>query len=83
MDTVEKNRNNKKLIQFQIIKRASEGDVQAINEILKHYEGYIANLSIRKMYDEYGVIHFCIDETLRRRLETKLIQTILKFKLVR
>lgn len=83
MVTVEKNRNNKKLIQFQIIKRASEGDVQAINEILKHYEGYIANLSIRKMYDEYGVIHFCIDETLRRRLETKLIQTILKFKLVR
>ena len=83
MVTVEKNRNNKKLIQFQIIKRASEGDVQAINEILKHYEGYIAILSIRKMYDEYGVIHFCIDETLRRRLETKLIQTILKFKLVR
>ena len=83
MVTVEKNRNNKKLIQFQIIKRASEGDVQAINEILKHYEGYIANLSIRKMYDEYGVIHFCIDETLLRRLETKLIQTILKFKLVR
>lgn len=83
MTTIEKNRDNKKLVPFQTIKRASEGDDQAINEILKHYEGYIANLSIRKMYDEYGAVHFCVDETLRRRLETKLINTIFKFKLVR
>ena len=83
MITIEKNRDNKKLVPFQTIKRASEGDDQAINEILKHYEGYIANLAIRKMYDEYGAVHFCVDETLRRRLETKLINTIFKFKLVR
>lgn len=82
-DHYRKNRDNKKLVPFQTIKRASEGDDQAINEILKHYEGYIANLSIRKMYDEYGAVHFCVDETLRRRLETKLINTIFKFKLVR
>lgn len=83
MTTIEKNRDNKKLVPFQTIKRASEGDDQAINEILKHYEGYIANLSIRKMYDEYGAVHFCVDETLRRRLETKLIKTILGFKIKR
>ena len=46
-------------------------------------EGYIAKLSIRKMYDEYGSVHYCVDETLRRRLETKLIKTILGFKMVR
>ena len=50
---------------------------------LKHYEGYIAKLSVRKMYDEYGCVHYCVDETLRRRLETKLIKTIIGFKIIR
>ena len=44
---------------------------------------YIAKLSVRKMYDEYGCVHYCVDETLRRRLETKLIKTIIGFKIVR
>ena len=60
---------------------AASGDVEAINRILKHYEGYIAELSTRKLYDEYGNLHYCVDETLRRRLETKLITKILKFKI--
>lgn len=54
----------------------------AINEVLKHYEGYIITLSTRKMYDEGGQLHFCVDETLRRRLETKLITKILAFEAV-
>ena len=48
--------------------------------VLKHYEGYIAALATRKLYDEYGNPHYCVDETLRRRLETKLITKILAFK---
>lgn len=46
----------------------------------KHYEGYIAKLSTRKMYDEFGQTHYCVDETLRRRLETKLIAKTLAFR---
>lgn len=57
-----------------------EGDVSAINAMLKHYEGYIIKLSTRKLYDESGQVHYCIDETLRRRLETKLITKILAFE---
>ena len=53
------------LLPFHIIKAASEGDVEAINTVLKHYEGQV---------------HYCVDETLRRRLETKLITKILAFK---
>lgn len=83
MKTEEKSVSNKKLIPLCVIERALEGDIQAINKVLKHYEGYIAKLSIRKMYDEYGSIHYCVDETLRRRLETRLIKTILGFKMVR
>ena len=44
------------------------------------YEGYIIKLSTRKLYDESGQVHYCIDETLRRRLETKLITKILAFE---
>ena len=39
-------------------------------------------LPFRKMYDEGGRLHFCVDETLRRRLETKLITKILAFEAV-
>ena len=46
-------------------------------------EGYIAKLSVRKMYDEYGNVHYCVDKTLRDRLEAKLLKTILEFKIVR
>ena len=65
---------------FQMIRAASNGDIEAINAVLKHYEGYIATLSVRKLYDENGQAHYCVDETLRRRLETKLITKILDFK---
>lgn len=69
-----------KLLPYHIIVAASSGDVSAINMVLKHYEGYIAVLSTRRMYDESGNLHYCVDETLRRRLETKLITKILDFK---
>ena len=51
-----KNREEKNLLPFHIIKAASEGDVLAINTVLKHYEGYIITLSTRKMYDEGGLL---------------------------
>lgn len=83
MGTARKKASSQKLVPFDVIKKASEGDILSINRILKHYEGYIARLSVRKMYDEYGSIHYCVDETLRRQLETKLIKTILEFKIKR
>ena len=65
---------------YHVIAAASSGDVEAINMVLKHYEGYIAALATRRLYDEYGNSHYCVDENLRRRLETKLITRILAFK---
>ena len=63
-----------------MIAAASSGDVEAINIVLKHYEGYIAALATRRLYDEYGNSHYCVDENIRRRLETKLITRILAFE---
>ena len=31
------------------------------------------------MFDEFGQVHYCVDETLRQRLETKLITKTLGF----
>ena len=80
MKKMSKTRNKENLLPFHIIKAASEGDVSAINAVLKHYEGYIINLSTRKVYDEIVQVHYCIDDTMRRRLETKLITKILAFE---
>ena len=66
---------------MEVIRSASSGDVEAIQKVLKHYEGYIAKLATRKLYDEYGNSYYCVDETLRRRLETKLITKVLDFKI--
>ena len=69
-----------RLLPFSVIQKAAGGDVEAINAVLKHYEGYIAKLSLHELYDEYGNPHLCVDEELRRRLETKLITRILTFR---
>ena len=69
-----------RLLPFSVIQKAAGGDVEAINAVLKHYEVYIARLSLRELYDEYGNPHLCVDEELRRRLETKLITKILTFQ---
>ena len=74
--------NCSKLLSYNIIVSAASGDVEAINTVLKHYEGYIAALATRKLYDEFGNLYICVDENIRRRLQTKLIASILKFELV-
>lgn len=80
MEQNSKQTEKRSLLSFHIIKAASEGDADAIQAVLKHYEGYIVKLSTRKMYDEFGQTHYCVDETLRRRLETKLIAKTLVFR---
>lgn len=71
--------HNSRLLPFPVIVAASGGDIDAINIVLKHYEGYIVVLSTRRLYDEYGNVHLFVDDELRRELETKLIAKILTF----
>jgi len=67
------------LIPYPVIVLAAGGDVDAINAVLKHFEGYIAVLATRQLHDEGGNLFLCVDEGLRRRLETKLITALLTF----
>lgn len=73
--------NNSSLLPFSVIEAASMGNVEAINAVLKHYERYITALSTRTLYDDNGSPHLCVDEEMKRRLETKLIPKILKFRI--
>ena len=49
----------------------------AARQVLRHYEPYISKLCTRKLYDEYGGAHHCLDEYMKRHLEIKLITAIL------
>jgi hypothetical protein len=70
---------NTGLLPFPVIEAAASGDVSAINKVLKHYERYIIALSTRQFYDENGTARLCVDNEVRRALETKLIVKILQF----
>ena len=71
--------NNTRLLPFPLIEAAASGDVDAINKVLKHYEGYIIALSTRRLFDEDGKAHYFIDDEIRRTLETRLIVKIMQF----
>ena len=54
MKTTDKNEKSRNVLPFAVVQKATEGDIVSINKVLKHYEGYISCLSVRKMYDKYG-----------------------------
>ena len=67
------------LLPFHVVEAAAGGEVDAINKVLKHYEGYILALSTRRFYDDSGNVRYFVDYGFRRALETNLIVQILKF----
>lgn len=76
-----RNRTRPELIPYPVIAAAVQGDPDAVNQVIDHYSGYIAAMSVRKSYDQNGNVCFVVDEDIRRRLETKLTIAILSFDL--
>lgn len=71
-----------RLLPFDVIEAATTGDSEALAQVLKHFEGYIAKMSTRIFYDEFGQSYLRVDDDLKQRIECKLMaQIILKFKL--
>ena len=68
-----KSRSEDQLLPYETIEAAARGDITAINSVLAHFEGYIATLATRTLYDEHGCPYQYLDPELKRRLETKLI----------
>lgn len=68
------------LVPYPIIVAATKGDPEAMKAVVQHFSGYIANLSMRKLYDERGNAYYGVDEDIRERLQAKLMRTVLRFK---
>jgi len=68
------------LLPFEVIVAATNGEVDAIHVVLKHYEAYIKALSTRHFYDENGIPYLRVDEEKQRMLEIELITKILRFQ---
>jgi len=74
-------KKRKKQLEFNVIKAASHGDVEAISKVLAYYDGYINALARREVHDDDGNTYIVVDAELKRRLEAKLIVKILEFKI--
>lgn len=68
-----------KLLPYETIVAATQGDEEALNLVLKHFEGYIRFKSTRLFYDEYGQTYRCVDQELRERIESKLKKRIVTY----
>ena len=68
------------LVPYPGILAATKGDPDAMKTVLQHFSGYIASLSMRKLYDERGNAYYGVDEDIRERLQAKLMRAILTFR---
>lgn len=61
------------LVPYPVILAASKGAPDAMKIVLQHFSGYIASLSMRKLYDERGNVYFGVDEEIRERLQVEKV----------
>ena len=62
---------NKKLIPFEVIQKAVDGELEAIDAVLRYYNAHIKYLSMYKGH---------INDDTQERLKAKLTEAILKFR---
>lgn len=75
------NKLNHKKISFLTIKAACRGNPDALKIVISHYTPYIIALSKRSVIDTWGNEYEEIDEEIRKRLEGKLMEAIIKFEI--
>lgn len=68
---------NKALIPYKIILAAKTGNSEAINQILQHYEPYIAHCARRTFHDDYGNQYQVVDTEIKNRIVAKLMFQII------
>lgn len=66
----------RELLPYSVIEAARAGEADAVDRVLRYYDGYINKLCTRKLYDEYDQPHVRVDEFMKHRLQIKLIHSI-------
>lgn len=74
-------RKPRELLPLSIIAVATQGDFDAMQMVLRHYEPYITALALHAERGEDGRVRLHYDEDARLRMEARLIAGILKFKM--
>ena len=69
------------LLPYPVIAAAVKSDPNAMRLVVQHYDSYISSLSMRKVRVRYGNTYYGVDEDMRDRLRSKLMQAALKFKI--
>ncbi len=67
-------------VRYEIIAQAIQQDETAIAQIVAHYRNYIRYLSLREAELADGRRVKYVDEEMALRLETKLMESVGKFK---
>ena len=62
-----------KLLPYETICKAANGDTQSICTVMEHFEGYINRLSMREGTDLYGEPRTYLNEDIKRELMIELI----------
>ena len=68
--------NGRVLLPMDVIEAARAGESLALERILRHYDRYINKICTRTLYDKDGLPHIGIDEYMKHRLQTKLVEAI-------
>ncbi|EHZ9176925.1 helix-turn-helix domain-containing protein [Enterococcus faecalis] len=69
-------------LEVSVILSAQQGDVISMSKVLKHYQDYICRFSLHNVYEEGRTTTIQVDEFMKRRLETKLMEAVLKYKVL-
>lgn len=69
-----------KLLPFDVIIAATQGDTNALHKVVEHYDGYIAKLCMRSYRGKNGNYYY-VDEEMQNILKMRLVERTLKFKL--
>ncbi len=60
-----RNYKGRELLPLAVSDAAQAGDADAVEQVLRYYEGYINKLCTRTVYDESGCPHACLDEYMK------------------
>ena len=59
-----------KLLPFDVILAATQGDTNALHKVVEHYDAYIAKLCMRSYRGKNGDFYY-VDEEMRNRLKMR------------
>lgn len=69
-----------KMVPFSIIVAAKQSDMEAVDFIRRHFEGYIASRCLKYYSDQYGNMKSFVDDELLYHAENAMLSAIFAFQ---